>query len=52
MATQSFDSSIKVNKKSAKSFDTILNSKKITTISKVPIAKDANVESLRKFFGK
>ena len=42
MATQSFDGSIKVNKKSAKSFDTILNSKKRTTISKIPVAKDAD----------
>ena len=38
MATQSFDGSIKVNKKSAKSFDTILNSKKRTTISKIPLS--------------
>lgn len=51
MATQSFDNTIKVSKKSAKSFDTILNSAKKTTI-KVPVVKEAKASSLRKLFGK
>lgn len=51
MATQSFDNTIKVNKKSAKSFDTILNSDK-KTIIKIPVVKDVKASSLRKLFGK
>lgn len=52
MATQSFDNSIKVDKKSVKSFVTILNSDKKMIISRESIAKDADVKKLHKFLRK
>lgn len=52
MATKSFDSAIKVTKKSAESFRKILNSDKILTISRTPTAKDIDARELSKFFGK
>ncbi len=52
MATQSFDSAIKVTKKSAESFKEILNSEKKLTISQRPTAKDIDARELSKFFRK
>ncbi|MEG1299589.1 MAG: hypothetical protein RSC93_02640 [Erysipelotrichaceae bacterium] len=52
MATQSFDSTLEVNKKSAESFATILKSKSKTIISRKPIAKDISAKTLNRFFGK
>ena len=52
MATQSFDSAIKVTKKSKRSFKEILNSKKDMTVSRTPVAKDAKAFTLRKLLGK
>ncbi len=52
MATKSFDSAIKVTKKSAESFRKILDSDKKLMISKTPTARDIDARELSKFFRK
>lgn len=50
MATRSFDSAIKVSKKSVESFNKILDSNKKMIISKEPIARDIEARELSKVF--
>lgn len=52
MATQSFDNTIKVNKKTLKSFNNILESTDKVSVSKTSIAKIKDAKSIKKYFEK
>lgn len=52
MPTSSFDRIIEVDENSIEQFINILNNEKKIIIEKEQIIKDANVESLRKYFEK